>query len=221
MMLDHIRDPAQNKRELVPVVLLAIAMLLGVLAVAKVTGFFIDLAKAESTVKQAIAQSKSDPNVVEIPIAKAKHLVDELKQKNLFFQPKPRENPVKAVSGIFGDEAYINGKWYKVGAKVGDAKIVAIDAASVTTEWDGKKKVFHPIDGWGSSAPSGPKSGFERPAPKPVATGGERSDMVVIQSGAQSVRSPKGGSPGMRSEPQLSEVDRAKIIEKMEKVRKR
>jgi hypothetical protein len=179
------------------------------------------LARVESIVKQAVTQSNSEPNVEKILIAKSNPLVDELKNNNLFSLPPPRENPAKAVLGIFGDEAYINGKWYKVGAKVGDVKIVAIDATSVTTEWDGKKEVFHPIDAGGSSAPSSPRSGPERPAPRPGATEVKRADMIVIQAEAPPSRSPKEGRPGMRSERQLSDLETAKMKEKMEKVLKR
>mgnify|MGYP001049408004 CR=1 FL=1 len=45
MTLDRIRALVQNKRELVALVLLAIAMLSGVLTVAKVMGFFIASAR--------------------------------------------------------------------------------------------------------------------------------------------------------------------------------
>jgi len=221
MTLDHIRGQAQNKRELVPVVLLAIAVLSGVLTTTKVMGYFIDLAEAESIVKQAVAQSKSDPNVVKTIIAKDDPLVDKLKKNNLFTPPPPWENPVKAVLGIFGDEAYINGRWYKVGAKIGDAKIVAIDAASVTTEWEGKKKVFYPVDAESSSAPSGSRSRPKRPTPKAGTTGGKQADMIVIRSEAPSTRSPKGVRPGMKNERQISELERAKMKEKMEKVLER
>lgn len=216
--LTSARGLVQNKRKLVPVILLAIAVLSGVLTVAKVTGFFIASARAERIVKQATARSKPDPNVVESYVAKSKPIAEDLKKKNLFW-PLQKVHPVKAVLGIFGDEAYIDGKWYKVGAKIGDAKILAIDATSVTTEWEGKKKVFSPIDAGGSPAPDGPKSGPERPAPKPVATGGERADMVVIQSEAPPMRGPEGGRPGMRGGPQLSDEDMAKMREEMEKVR--
>ncbi len=221
MTLDRIRGLVKYKQELVSVALLAIAVLSGVLTVAKVTGFFVALAKAESIVKQAVTQSNSDPNVLKNLTAKANPLVDELMKNNLFSPPPPRENPVKAVLGIFGNEAYINGKWYKVGAKVGDAKIVAIDAASVTTEWEGKKEAFYPIDAEGSSASGGPKSGPERPAPRPDATEGKRADLIVVQSEEPPTRSPKEGRPGMRSERQLSDLDTAKMKEKMEKVLKR
>ena len=189
MTLDRIRDLVQNKRELVPAVLLAIAVLSGVLTATKVTGFFIASARAEHIVKQATARSIPDPNIVESYVAKSMSIAEDLKKENLFW-PTPKGHPVKAVLGIFGDEAYINGKWYKVGAKIGDAKIVAIDAASVTTEWDGKMKVFHPIDPGGSPAPGGPKSGPGKPAPKPDATGRERADMVAIQSMAPPKRGP-------------------------------
>jgi len=187
--LTSTRDLVENKRKLVPVVLLAIAVLSGVLIVAKTMGFFITSARAERIVKQAIVWSKPDPNVVESQITRSRLITEDLKKKNLFW-PSPKENPVKAVLGILGDEAYINGNWYKAGAMVGDAKIVAIDAASVTTEWDGKMKVFHPIDPGGSPAPGGSKSGPGKPAPKPDATGRERADMVAIQSKAPPKRGP-------------------------------
>jgi hypothetical protein len=156
----------QNKRKLVPVVLLAVAMLSGVLVVAKATGLFVASARAERIIKQATARSKPDPNLVESQIAKSRLIAEDLKQNNLFW-PSPKEHPVKAVLGILGDVAYINGRWYEVGAKVGDAKITAIDANSVTTEWDGKKQIFRPIDAGGSPSPGGPRSGPERPSPKP------------------------------------------------------
>lgn len=164
--LTSVRDVLQNKRELVPMVLLAIAVLSGILIMAKAMGLLIASARAERIVKQATAWSKPDPNAVENQVAKSKLIAEDLKENNLFW-PTPKEHPVKAVLGIFGDEAYINGKWYKVGDRIRDAKILAIDAASVTTEWKGKKKVFYPIDAGGSPAPGGPMSAPQRPAPRP------------------------------------------------------
>jgi hypothetical protein len=213
------RDLMQNKRKLVPVVLLAIAVLSGVLIVAKAMGFFITSARAQRIVKQATAWSKPDPNVVESQLAKSKLIAEDLKENNLFW-PSPKGHPVKAVLGIFGDEAYIDGKWYKVGAKIRDAKIVAIDADSVTTEWEGKKIVFRPIDAEGSPASDGPKSGPERPMPKPGATGEERAEIAAVRPDAPPRRGPEGGSTGVRGGPNLSEEDRAKMIEEMEKARK-
>jgi hypothetical protein len=183
------RDLVQNKRKLVPLVLLAIAMLFGILAMAKVMGFFIASARAQHIIKQATAWSKSDPNVVDGQVAKFRLIAEDLKQNNLFW-PTPKENPVKAVLGIFGDEAYIDGQWYKVGAKIRDAKIVDIGTDSVTTEWDGKKQVFRPIDAGGSPAPGGPMPGPDRPSPMPSATGEKQ--------------------PIMRGGPQLSEKTRPK-----------
>lgn len=230
MTHDDIRGLVQNKRELVPLTLLAIVALSGVLTVTKVMGFFIYLTEAENIVKQAVAQSESDPNVVKTIIAKDNPLVDKLKKNNLFSPPPPRENPVKAVLGIFDDEAYINGKWYKVGARIGDAKIVAIDTASVTTEWEGKKKVFYPVDAESSSGPSPSKSRSKRPTSKSGSTGGKQADMIVIGSDEQPSRSSKTArpdmknkrqsktvTPDMKNERQISELERAKIREKMEK----
>jgi len=162
--LTILKDFVRNKREIIPMVLLAIAMLFGVLAVVKITGLFITSARAERIVKKAAAWSKSDPNFVDSQVAKSKLIADDLKQNNLFW-PIPKEHPVKAVLGIIGNEAYINGGWYKVGAKIKDAKIIAIDADSVTTEWDGKQQIFRPIDAGESPVPVGPDARPNRPAP--------------------------------------------------------
>jgi hypothetical protein len=217
--LTSARGLVQDKRKLIPVVLLAIAVLSGILVVAKAMGFFIASARAERILRQATAWSKPDPNVVESQVAKSKLIAEDLKENNLFW-PSPKGHPIKAVMGIFGDEAYIDGQWYKVGAKIRDAKIVAIDADSVTTEWEGKKIVFRPIDAEGSPASGGPKSEPERPVPKPGATGGERAEIVTVRSKAPPTRGPEGGSNEMRGGPNLSEEDRAKMREEMEKAGK-
>ncbi len=209
---------SKRKRALLPAVLFAIAGLLGLLAVAKATGLYIASARAQRIVRQATAWNKPDPNAVESQVANSKLLAEGLKEQNLF-SPSPKEHPVKAVLGILGNEAYIDGKWYKVGAKIGDAKIVAIDAASVTTEWEGKETVFQPIDAEGSPAPGGPRPGPDRPAPRPDAMGPGGAEVAVIQSGAPPMRGPEAGQPGMGGGPQPSEQDEAKMKEEMEKVK--
>lgn len=145
----------RDKRQFAPMVLLAIAALSGILIVAKAAGLFIASARAERIVKQATTWSKPDPNIVESQVAKSKLIAEDLKENNLFW-PTPKGHPVQAVLGIFGDEAYIDGNWYKVGSMIRDAKIIAIDANSVTTEWKGKKQIFCPIDADGSPTSGGP-----------------------------------------------------------------
>jgi hypothetical protein len=78
-------------------------------------------------------------------LAESKADADRLKKKNLFASLPPRKHPVKEVSGILGSDVLIAGKWYQVGGKIGDAKIVAVGSRDVTIEWDGKKKAFAPI----------------------------------------------------------------------------
>ena len=54
----------KNKREFLPMVLLAIAALSGILTVVKATGLFIASARAERIVRQSAAWGNSDPNDV-------------------------------------------------------------------------------------------------------------------------------------------------------------
>jgi len=122
--------------------------------------------------------------------AKYKALANELKKNNLFVPPSPKQHPVKEVLGILGNEVIIRDKLYKVGDKVGEAKIVAIGPTEVTIEWDGKEKPFAPID---AAMPQAPKA--SRPG-KAVTKGG-KADMVVVQSGRESM-SDQEGRTGLR-----------------------
>ena len=122
MTIDYLKE----KKELVSVVLLGVSVVLAVSILVKVTGFFTASAKAENIVKIAIAQNAEDANDIDKYFAKYKKLADALKKNNLFAPPPEKQHPVSEITGIFGDEVIIRDKLYKVGEKVGDAKIVAI-----------------------------------------------------------------------------------------------
>ena len=157
MKLDNLKDHLKNKKELVPTVLLGFSVLCGILILVKVTSFFVASARAESVVKRAIEQSRTDPNNIEKQLASSAAITDELKKNNLFAPPPAKQHPVKEVWGIFGDQVLIKDKWYNVGHTVGDAKIVAIGPTSVTIAWDGKEKSFLPIQAKIPEAKSGPR----------------------------------------------------------------
>jgi hypothetical protein len=193
MTLDYLKE----KKELVSTVLLVVSVLSAVLILVKVTGFFAASAKAEDAVKNAIAHSEPDPKNVTAQLATFKKVADALKKSNLFSPPATKQNPIKMVMGIFGDEALINGKWYKAGAKVGDAKILAVNPTSVETEWDGKKKTFNPIDG-GASGPSGSsRSGRPTASSRGSKSSGGSPRMVITQGSRPGGGSMRGGMPGM------------------------
>jgi len=152
----------QKKKELVSLALLVASAFLAVLILVKVAGFFAASAKAENLVETALTQTAPDANDVERHLAGSKAIADELKKNNLFAPPPPKQHPIKQVQGILGNQVLINGKWYGVGDKVADAKIVAIEPTQIKVEWDGKEKSFAPI-----AAASAPSSKEE--VKKPVA----------------------------------------------------
>ena len=209
MKLDYLKE----KKELVATALLAVAVVSAVLIMAKITSSFVASAKAEDAVKQAIEQGKPDAKNVTAQLGEFKKVADALKKQNLFSPPPPRQNPVQAVLGIFGDEALINGKWYKAGDRVAEARIVAVAPTAVTVEWDGKKKVFNPIDSGSSSGPDGSsRSG----RPSSGSSGGGQAGMVVTQGS----RPGGGGMPGMAGMTRermmnMSEAERDKVRNQM------
>ncbi len=157
MKLDNLKDRLKNKKELVPTVLLGVSVLCGILILVKVTSFFVASARAESVVKRAIEQNRTDPKNIEKQLASSTAISDELKKNNLFAPPPAKQHPVKEVSGIFGDQVLIQNKWYNAGDMVKDAKIIAIGPTSVTIMWGGKEKSFLPIQAKIVEDKSGPR----------------------------------------------------------------
>ena len=224
MKLDYLKE----KKEFVSVVLLVVSAFLAVLILVKVTGFFTAPAKAELLVKKAVAQNNTDVNDMDKYFAKYKALANELKKNNLFAPPPPKQHPVKEVWGIFGNEVLIGkDKWYKVGDKVGDAKIVAIGPTKVTIEWDGKEKTFSPIDAGGSSQPGGPRG--SRATASSGRPGGGSAQMVAVGSEGRPMVRPEGGrGPGrggmegfMGGMRNMSEADRDRFRAQMQERRER
>jgi hypothetical protein len=215
----------KKKKELIPVALLALSALLIVIILAKVTSLFTASANAENIVRRAAEYSETNDEDMKKYFAKSKTLADELKKNNLFIPPSPKRHPINEVIGILGDEVLINNRWYKEGARVGDAKIVAIGPTKVTIEWGGKSKDFAPLDSKGSSGPGGPKG--RRPPSAGTPPGG--ADMVVISppsgptgmpAGVREVSGPRGGMRG-RFFGNMSDEERERFMAEMRERRAR
>ncbi len=185
MKLDYLRQ----KKELIPLVLFGASVLMALLVLIKVVGFFVFSARAENLVERAIAQNDTDTKDTEKYYAESKALAEGLKKNNLFAPPPPKQHPVKEVWGILGDEVLIKGRWYKVGDTIGDAKILAIGPTSAKIDWNGAEKVFLPIDATIPEAPKGSQ------AKKAVAKAGE-ADMVVVQYKRESMSDRKSKGKG-------------------------
>jgi hypothetical protein len=125
--------------------LIAVAVLLGSLAFAKVANSFIEPKRVRGLVVHASARNDQDPNRVRPYLDETKGVADALKAKNLFVKAPPPQHPVKQVDGILGAEVLIANKWYKVGDKIGEATIISVESTQVTIAWEGKEKAFAPI----------------------------------------------------------------------------
>jgi hypothetical protein len=139
-------DYLKRKDELVSLVLLGLSAALAMTIAVRIAGFFVTSARAEKLITDAAVMTKVDPNDTEKYFAKAKEMAEELKKKNLFAPPPKKENPVKGVSGIMIPKALINGKWHKVGDKIGDAEVLEIEPMFVKVKWEGKEKVHRVFD---------------------------------------------------------------------------
>lgn len=143
-----------KKREHISFALMAAAVLAGAWACAKVMAFYVQRGQMQNVL--TVGRGGQDANSLKQSLGAAQKAADTLKQNNLFVKTPPPQNPVKQVDGILGSEAFIAGKWYKVGDKIADARIVAIEAAKVEIEWNGRKTSFSPIGAAGSGPPIPP-----------------------------------------------------------------
>ena len=211
MKLDYLKD----RKELVSIALLWFSAFLGVVILVKVTTFFVASARAERLVSDAVAQSKADPNDMDKYFARFRAIGDQLKEKNLFAPPKPKQHPVSKVFAILGDEALINGKWYKVGDKVGDAKIIAIGPTQVKVEWQDKEKMFSPFDIKSAPGPGSTKQAKADTKKKP----GDKAEKQHGKKRGKPGRGLRNLSPEERAERRdrfrnMSEEERREFIAK-------
>jgi len=183
--------------------LLAAAALLGAFTVAKVTAFCVQRGRMQAL--GTLVGSGQDPNRLKLSLGEAKKTVDSLKQNNLFVKAPPKQNPIKQVEGILGQEALIGGKWYKVGDKIADAKIVAIAATQVEVEWDGKKTSLTPMASV-SAGPPAPPAGPGAPPKKEAGPPSQKSPEVkVVKAPAPPTEDDPLAWMGMKLSPKVRE----------------
>jgi hypothetical protein len=207
-------DDPGLKKELIPLVLLGASAVCAVLILVKTTSFFAATAKAENVVKRAAAQNGANDKEIREIVAKSCAIADDLKNANLFSPPVPKQHPVTSVSGILGDEALISGKWYKVGDRVQDARIVAVEATQVRIEWDGREKTFAPLQASDQLGSGGSRRTSRSSRPVARANSSTRKP-------AQMVRTERTGVSGGGLTSEQSDKLRQKTENQKEAIRKK
>ena len=203
MKLSYLKD----QKEFTTVLLLGAAAVLAVAILINITSFFVSSARAGNLVKKAVGQTAPDKDEMDKYFAESRELANKLKKNNLFAPPPPKQQPIKQVFGILGNEVLIEGKWYKLGDMVKDAKIVAIEPAQIKIEWDGKQITLEPISAASSSPPGAPT------APR-VDTGPVESQGVPVPPEPMQRRRGGGRGRGMRGFGNFSPEERAAMMER-------
>lgn len=198
------------RRNWLTVACLGVVALLAVLVLAQIVRYLTESSQARRLLATAFAQSGKDPNDSKLSVDAAKDVANALKKKNLFAKEPPKEHPIKQVDGILGNEVFIQNKWYKVGDKVGDAKILSISATEVVAEWEGKKKTFSPM------ASTAPEPGPSKP-PEAVTAKAVEPNKPTKKADANEVKvaaAPQSDDPFAFMGVTLSPKLRAMLLEK-------
>jgi len=192
-------------------ILFAVAVLLGALILLKIGGFFASTSQARVLGAQADAAQAGSDDLKKL-LAQTKATAEELKKKNLFVQATPKQFPVSDVLGIMGQEALINGKWYKVGDSVAEAKITAIEPTKVRIVWNGQEREFSPMAS-GGGRPDQPGSPGARPGP------GGPPKMVVAGGRGGPGRAPSAASSASGAERMREQWKNAATAEEKQRLR--
>lgn len=140
----------KNLTKIVSKLMILVSLALAGVSAAKVIDFSINSKDVSEQIEKAEKTFKQDEKSTKEFLAAYQDTAKKLKEKSLFAPPKKskKTNPVKSVNAILGAETQVNGgdKWYKVGDKIGDAEITAIEATQIKVEWDGKESSFAPIE---------------------------------------------------------------------------
>ena len=206
----------------IPRALLCLSVLLALLIVAKVSAFVLNANDIPDKIAKTLnAPGRNEENVKKYQAIYTK-ATTALKKKNLFMPPTPpKRNPVTKVTAIFGDEAMIANKWYKVGDKIQDAEITSISPNLVTVIWNEKETKLQPFDTVVLTAAKKPGSDKIKKAKRDKKDkGGPRPDQMRE-------RPPRpGGMPSMEERHKrmqeyrnMSDEDKAKFREKMKSSR--
>jgi len=136
-----------NRHQFLSRTLLFLAGCLILLIAAKVSAFVL----ASNKIPDDIARAISAPQQIQGDVKKYQSRYSDataaLKKKNLFMPPVAQKtNPISRVTAVFGSEAMISNKWYKVGDKIQDAEITNISPNEVTVKWNDKESKLKPFD---------------------------------------------------------------------------
>ena len=84
-------------------------------------------------------QEVQEQTVLAKSLAASQELAGKLKQKNAFTPAPTKPSPPTLGGGILGHKVLINGEWKGVGEEVAGAKILSVEIAGATIEWEGKE----------------------------------------------------------------------------------
>jgi hypothetical protein len=145
MQID-VKHLLKKEQKLFSVALLGFSILLAVVLLWRIQNFLKVSMWARVVVNSAVQQIDIPTPDTTKYLSPDKEIVAALIQDNIFILQATPVSPISEVRAIFGDSALINGKWYKTGDSIGQARIVAIEPSQARIEWNGTTKTYSPVE---------------------------------------------------------------------------
>ncbi|MFC1783969.1 RHS repeat domain-containing protein [Planctomycetota bacterium] len=93
---------------------------------------------------ETLDQIRPDAKTTQQYLGQYRRAADQLARNNSFVPPTEPKPPGDCTA-IFGDEAFIGGRWVKAGDTLGDAKVLDVGPTAVTLQWEGKRITRSPV----------------------------------------------------------------------------
>lgn len=135
----------QTTKHIHLILLAASLLLIGAMAV-KVFAYTASYKSISVRIANALDAANGKGDDAKTYSANYTDIAAELKKKSVFAPPpSKKKNSVTSIDGILGDSALIKGKFYKVGDKIGDAKLISIHPTYIVIKFDGKETKVYPL----------------------------------------------------------------------------
>lgn len=128
-----------DRKSLLSLIFLALAVLLAVLTAAEVIIIFQSSDQSAQLSQVTLDQIRPDEQTAKLYLSQYQKAADQLSRQNNFVPPPSAPKPPSGCTAIFGDAAQIGDRWVQVGDNISDAEVLAVEPTRVVLLWQDKE----------------------------------------------------------------------------------
>ena len=128
-----------DRRSLFSLFLLVLAVLLAVLTASELIKISQSSDQSARLSQARLDQIRPDEKTAKNYLNRYQQAADQLSRQNKFVPPPSGPEPPGSCTAIFGDAARIGDRWVKVGDRVSNAEVLAVEPTQLVLLWQDEK----------------------------------------------------------------------------------